>query len=30
MDKELLCGLDTAQIEELKAERGALVLVNVT
>ena len=30
MDKELICGLDTAQIEELKAERGALVLVNVT
>ena len=30
MDKELICGLDTAQIEELKAEKGPLVLVGVT
>lgn len=29
MKEELICGLDTAQIEELKAEHGALVLVNV-
>ena len=28
--EELICGLDTAQIEELKAEKGALVLVEIT
>lgn len=29
MKKELICGLYTAQIEELRAEHGALVLVSV-
>lgn len=29
MNENLICGLDAAQIEELKQEKGALVLVNV-
>ena len=29
MNNEIICGLDTAQIEELKAQHGALVLINV-
>lgn len=29
-NQTLICGLDTTQIEELKAEKGALVLIEVT
>lgn len=30
MNEELICGLDAAQIEELKQEKGALVLIEIT
>lgn len=30
MEETLICGLDTAQIEELKQEKGALVLIEIT
>lgn len=30
MNNEIICGLNTAQIEELKAQHGALVLVEIT
>lgn len=30
MNENLICGLDTAQIEALKQEKGALVLIEIT
>lgn len=30
MEETLICGLDTAQIEALKQEKGALVLIEIT
>ena len=29
MNEDLICGLDATQIEELKQDKGALVLVSV-